>query len=113
MTAVPKAGEIVIVDFPGVQGVKRRPAIIISSDLYHQSRPDVIVALITSQLSAANKPTDHILQDWQAAGLRAPSAFRAFLNTLPRTAVTAVVGRASDNDWQQIVSKVLAALASS
>ncbi|WNN92036.1 type II toxin-antitoxin system PemK/MazF family toxin [Gloeocapsopsis dulcis] len=37
------------VDFPGVTGIKRRPAVVLSSDTYHANRPDVIVGLITTQ----------------------------------------------------------------
>jgi mRNA interferase MazF len=79
-----KPGEVVIVDFPGVMGMKRRPAVVVSSDAYHSARPDVIVGLITSQVAGS---TDRALADWSAAGLRLPSLFRSFLVTVPRTAV--------------------------
>jgi mRNA interferase MazF len=42
-------GDIVTVDFPGVTGIKRRPAIVLSSNEYHAIRPDIIIGLITSQ----------------------------------------------------------------
>ncbi len=58
--------------------MKRRPAIILSSDLYHLHRPDVILGVLTSNVVAANGPTDYILLDWQSANLRSPSAFRAY-----------------------------------
>jgi mRNA interferase MazF len=35
-------GDLVSVDFPGVTGVKRRPAVILSSATYHAIRPDII-----------------------------------------------------------------------
>jgi mRNA interferase MazF len=107
---VAKAGDIVVVDFPGVQGVKRRPTVVVSSDLYHQTRPDVIVGLITSQLASAINPTDHLLQDWQTAGLTKPSAFQSYFATLPRTSITAIIGRTSDRDRQTIVACVHAAM---
>lgn len=44
-------GDVVTVDFPGVTGVKRRPAVILSSATYHANRPDVIVGLITSSFN--------------------------------------------------------------
>ncbi|MEO0805663.1 MAG: hypothetical protein AAFY33_05095 [Cyanobacteria bacterium J06643_4] len=37
------------VDFPGVTGLKRRPALVLSSHKYHAVRPDFILGLITSQ----------------------------------------------------------------
>jgi mRNA interferase MazF len=33
---MPDAGDVVTVDFPGVTGVKRRPAVVLSSSDYHQ-----------------------------------------------------------------------------
>ncbi len=63
-------GMIVVVDFPGVTGIKRRPAVVVSTVLYHTHRPDAIVGLLTSQVISAAGPTDYSLQDWKAAGLR-------------------------------------------
>ena len=86
-----KSGELVWIDFPGVVQTKRRPAVILSSDSYHSTRPDIIVGLVTSQTTKATAPTDFVIQDWQAAGLRVPSAFRAFLVTLPRSAIVSAM----------------------
>ncbi len=44
-----RSGDIVTVDFPGVTGVKRRPEVVLFTDLYHRTRPDLILGLITSQ----------------------------------------------------------------
>lgn len=99
-------GDVVVVDFPGVTGVKRRPAVVVSSTLYHGARPDVIVGLLTSQTSAALAPTDHALADWKEAGLRVASAFRCFLVTLPRATVHSVVGKLSERDWQAVQERV-------
>lgn len=104
------SGDIVVVNFPGAQGTKRRPAIVLSTDAYHRARPDVILGLITSQTSTAVGPTDYVLGDWRAAGLHQPSAFRAYLVTLPHAAISAKVGRASDVDWQAIKDRVKAAI---
>jgi mRNA interferase MazF len=58
-----KEGDVVVVDFPGVTSIKRRPAIVISTDTYHAHRPDIIVSLLTTQIGFAIAPTDYILQD--------------------------------------------------
>jgi mRNA interferase MazF len=84
---MPDAGEVVWLQFPGVIATKRRPAVVLSSAEYHRVRPDVIVGLITSQISKSNATTDHVLADWASSGLRVPSAFRAFITTLPRSGV--------------------------
>jgi mRNA interferase MazF len=105
-----KAGDIVVIDFPGVEGITRRPAIVLSSDAYHSVRPDMIVCLITSQTAGAIELTDYALLDWQIAGLRLPSASRAFLATIPRPSETARIGRLSDRDWQCVRQRLKSAL---
>ena len=105
-----QAGDIVTIDFPGVRGTKRRPAVVVSSAVYHQHRPDVIVGVVTSQIQQATAPTDHVLLDWLDAGLHRPSAFRTFLATLPASAATPI-GRCSTRDWEEILACLSRAIA--
>jgi mRNA interferase MazF len=77
-----KPGDVVTVLFTGAVSTKRRPAVVISTSLYHAHRPDVIVGLLTTNVAAATTPTDYLLKDWMAANLRHPSAFRCYLLTL-------------------------------
>ncbi len=95
------AGDLVSVDFPGVTGIKRRPAVILSSSTYHAIRPDIIVGLITSQKKGLGA-TDYILQDWATAGLRVESIFRSFIITLPRSTNIIQIGHLSERDWQTV-----------
>ncbi|GCL48932.1 hypothetical protein glr0126 [Microcystis aeruginosa NIES-3804] len=104
-------GDVVTVDFPGVTGIKRRPAVVLSSETYHSLRPDVIVGLITTQ-SKVLGITDYALQDWVSAGLRVASIFRCFIVTLPPSANLAVIGHLSERDWQGIKARVRISLAS-
>src|SRR5436305_6024794 len=55
--------DVVVVNFPGVTGIKRRPAVVLSSDTYHSTRPDMIVGLVTSHAVATLGPTDYALED--------------------------------------------------
>ncbi|NCO35296.1 MAG: hypothetical protein AUJ92_05190 [Armatimonadetes bacterium CG2_30_59_28] len=107
---MPKAGDVVTADFPGAMGVKRRPAIVVSTDVYHTHRPDVIICLVTSQVAAATAPTDYVLRDWAAAGLHCPSAFRSFTATVPVAAIKNI-GRLSDHDWQEVRTRLGLAVA--
>jgi len=107
---VANPGDVVAVGFPGVTGIKRRPAVVVSSSSYQSTRPDVILGLLTSQIPGIPLPSDYLLQDWEQAGLRKPSVFRAFLATVPRTSITAV-GRLSDRDWQAVQHCLREALA--
>jgi mRNA interferase MazF len=108
---LPDAGDVVVADFPGVTGTKRRPAVVLSSTLYHTVRPDIILGLITSQTTSAIEATDYVLQDWQSTNLRVPSAFRSFLVTLPSSAITATIGKLSEQDWNAVKACVRLTLA--
>jgi mRNA interferase MazF len=105
-----KAGDVVTVDFPGVMGVKRRPAVVLLSETYHAYRPDVIFGLITTQ-GAALGLTDYSLQDWKAAGLRVASVFRSFIVTLPPSANLVCIGQLSKRGWQEVRACLKIALA--
>jgi len=101
---------VLVVDFPGATGLKRRPVVAVSTDVYHTARPDVIVAVLTSQVALATAPTDYILQDWTAAHLHRPTAFRAYLATVPAASVRAI-GHLSDRDWAEVQARLQLALA--
>jgi mRNA interferase MazF len=94
-------GDVVTVDFPGITGIKRRPALVLSSATYHETRPDIIVGLITTQTTRLGV-TDYVLQDWAIAGLRNSSVFRCFIVTLPRSANLAKIGHLSERDWSGV-----------
>jgi mRNA interferase MazF len=79
---MPDSADVVTMEFRGAQTRTRRPAIVVSSAEYHHHRPDIVVGIVTTNVSAATTPTDHALRDWRAAGLRQPSAFRCYLNTV-------------------------------
>ena len=77
---------------------KVRPAVVLSTELYHNHRPDVIVGLITTQSPKQLAPIDCALRDWRQAGLHQPSFFRLFPVTLLQREVR-LIGRLSESDW--------------
>src|SRR4029453_5088589 len=101
---------VVTVDFLGATGPKRRPAVVVSSALYHQHRPDLGLGVLTSQVEPAPPPVDYLLPDWASAGLRQPSAFRAYFGMATPTAVR-VIGHLSARDWAGIQACVIQAFA--
>ncbi len=107
---MPSPGDLVTVDFLGATGTKRRAAVVVSSDVYHSERPDVILGILTTNLASARASTDYTLQDWSVAGLHAPSAFRSYFGmALP--ADVRVIGHLSDRDWQAVKDGVKRAFA--
>ncbi len=96
-------GDVVTASFAGAVQTKRRPLVEVSTDAYHSARPDVILSEITTQIQRCTAPTDYVLLDWAAAGLRTPSAFRVYLRTMSAAAATRI-GRLSDRDWLEVQS---------
>src|SRR5438094_9250761 len=94
-------GDVVVIDFPGVIGVKRRPTVVVSSPRYHASRPDIVVGLITSQTTALG-PTDYVWQDSAQAGSRVPSVFRSLFRTLPPLTHPVLAGHLPDRRCQGV-----------
>lgn len=108
---MPAPGTVVVIEFRGAHQTKRRPAVVVSTDLYHSTRPDVILAVITKQVPLAPAPTDYVLQDWRQAGLHVPSVFRAYLETQPATSTFKEVGRLTDRDWIEVQARLRLAVA--
>ena len=95
---MPEPGDIVIVRFPGAVVTKSRPAVVVSSREYHDARPDCVLALVTSNVSAANTAFDHVLADWESAGLEQPSAVRTYFGMAVARNLD-VIGKLSDRDF--------------
>ena len=95
-----KFGDIVLVPFPFTDqsAAKRRPAVVISSEAYHQQRPDLIIMAITSQVKPAQTVGEMIVQNWQSAGLLKPSAIKPVITTIERGLVINKLGQLMEND---------------
>lgn len=105
-------GDIVLVPFPfsDLSTTKVRPAIVVSSSLYHTTEPDLILAAITSKVATAMEPLDYVLNDWQAAGLRYPSALKPVLFTLDPARVLYCLGALTSSDLAQVNQRLRLAL---
>ena len=101
-----KPGDVVVGVLVGAQVTKVRPAVVIASPTYLAERPDAVVGILTTKLPGTLMTTDYVLQDWQSAGLRALSCFRAYVLTAHRSELT-VIGR----DWESVKARVRAAFA--
>ena len=96
-------------NFPGARETKQRPCVVVSSELYQNTRPDVLLAVITTNIAIATTPTDCVLFDWEAAGLSAPSAVRIYLSARWQRQVTRI-GHLSDADWHEVQARLKLAL---
>ena len=97
-------GAVVLVPFPfsDLPVVKKRPAVVVSSDAYHRASRDVVIAQITSKLAVAPRPGDHQIVAWQEAGLVTPSLARAKLATLDSGLILRRMGTMPASDMRAI-----------
>jgi mRNA interferase MazF len=100
--------DVWLVKFPfsDLSTTKTRPALVMSSDVYHLNEPDVVFAALTSNPAAATNPTDYILKDWQGAGLKVPTALQPLLATLSPSCTVLRIGRLKPHDAQEISKRL-------
>lgn len=93
-------GDIVLVPFPFTDQttVKKRPAIVVSSDAYHRDRRDVIVMAVTSQARPGSAVGESAVERWQDAGLLKPSVVKPVLATIDRDLILRKLGTLRDDD---------------
>jgi mRNA interferase MazF len=105
-------GDVILVPFPfsDLSTTKVRPAVVVSSSTYHNSEPDLILAAVTSKIATATGPMDYVLTDWQAAGLRSPSALKPVLFTLEPVRVIFQIGTLSSDDMIEVDQRLRLAL---
>lgn len=97
-----KRGDVVLVDFPfsASSGSKKRPALIVQCDHNNGRLQDTIVAIVTSNVTTAHEPTQHLIDpshpDWTASGLRLPSVVKCeHLYTFSQKRILRIIGQLS------------------
>ncbi len=86
-------GDVILVKFvfSDETGTRRRPALIISSDAYHQGRQEIIIAAVTSRTGRI-LIGDHLIRDWEGAGLLFPSVVTGIVRTIKQGMITRKLG---------------------
>ena len=95
--------DVVLVDFLFSEdtGSKRRPVLILSSAEYHRGRQEAVVAAITSNTRRI-LPGDHLMDDWESAGLPLPSVVTGIIRTIKQGMIGRRLGIVSENDMAGI-----------
>jgi len=103
-----KKGEVLPVTYPytDLTTTKARPAVVVSSEQYHLEQPDVILAALTTNVAAATGALDYQLEDWAAAGLRFPTAFKPVTATLEPALIVHRLGHLSARDLNEVQSRL-------
>jgi len=92
-------GDVVLVPFPFTSQTasKQRPAVVVSAKAYNQTKPDIIMMAVTSQLRPTPAKSGRgwgevWLADWRAAGLLKPSAVKPVFATLEQSLIIRRLG---------------------
>ena len=104
-------GDVVLVSFmfSDEAGARRRPAVIVSSDVYHQGRQEVIIAAVTSRTDRV-LIGDHLIEDWEEAGLLFPSVVTGIIRTIKQGMITRKLGIMPQVDVEAVDDNLRAAL---
>ena len=96
-------GDVILVSFrfSDESGEKRRPAVIVSSDAYHQGRQETIIAAVTGRTDRI-LAGDHLISDWQGAGLLFSSVATGIIKTIKRGMIAKKLGTMPRPDMQAI-----------
>ena len=107
MTATPdmtnyNRGEVILVRYQ-VSGRQDsvRPALVVSTDFYHQGRQKVVVAAITSNYPPAH-PGDILIERWSEAGLLGPSLVTGVLLTVAPERLVRSLGTLSPEEMTEV-----------
>ena len=79
--------------YAGKPGGKQAPGVVLTSQRYHELRPDVIVARITSKMYHASGFGAVAIHDWKGCGLDTPSVIKPFLMTIDQDQILRVAGQ--------------------
>jgi mRNA interferase MazF len=104
-------GDVVLVRFifSDETGERQRPAVIVSSDAYHRSRQETIIGAITSRTDRI-LVGDHLISDWQGAGLLFPSVATGILRTIKQGMIAKKLGIMPLPDMKRIEDNLRDAL---
>lgn len=107
-----RRGDVVLVPFPyaDLSAAKTRPAVVVSSDVYHAIRSELLLAFVSSQTAQAHPTLDYVLLDWQSAGLLKPSFVRPKLAAIEPALVAYHVGALSARDLREVDRRLRRAL---
>ncbi len=102
-----KRGDVILVNFVFSEetGVKRRPALVVSSDAYHQGRQEAIIAAITSNVRRL-LIGDHAISRWEEAGLLYPSVVTGIIRTAKQSMISRRLGSLAESDMREMEAKL-------
>ena len=105
-------GDVILLSYPFGEGagIRKRPALVVSSSAFNRETGELVVAQITSRVSAPARSGDYAIADWREAKLPRPALVRARLATLARSLVLRRLGSLSESDYRGALAALKAQL---
>lgn len=99
-----KFGDITLVLFPFTDQVtsKKRPAVVVSSAVYNQKHPDLILMAVTSQIRDSHAFGEVPVSQWKKASLLRPSLIKPIFTTVERGLILRRLGRLAEKNRQAL-----------
>ena len=93
-------GDVVLVPFPfsNQTTVKKRPSVIVSSDVYNNTSSDIVIMTITGKTDKTLNVGECLIEDWRGAGLLKPSSIKPAISTIEQRLVLRKLGKLSPKD---------------
>lgn len=93
-------GDVVLVLFPFTDQTttKKRPAVVVSSSVYNQERPDIVLMAVTSQVRLSDLFGEVEVTEWKRAGLLKASVIKPIFTTIEKALVLKKLGRLGKKD---------------
>ena len=105
-------GDIVLVPFPFTDqtGIKKRPAIVVSSAGYQARRRDIVIMAVTSRMRSSPALGEFEVVEWKKAGLILPSVAKPVLATIEKRLVIKKLGSLQRADTESLQASLRAIL---
>ena len=108
-----KKGDIILVPFPFSDQTfsKKRPAVVISSDVYNSRYLDIIIMAVTSNTQNPLRIGECLIEDYASAGLLKPSVIKSAISSIDKSLILKKLGALSSGDLD-LLNKTLKELLS-
>jgi mRNA interferase MazF len=101
-------GDIVLVPFPFSDQtfIKKRPAVVISSNDYNNYPFDITIMAVISNIEAYSKIGECLINNYKEAGLLKPSSIKPAISTINKSLILRKLGALSLKDFN-LMEKIL------
>jgi mRNA interferase MazF len=101
-------GAVVLVPFPFTDQStsKQRPAVVVSTGIYNDARPDVVLMAITGRVRDPLGFGEVAIAHWQVAGLLKASVVKPVLATFEQASIIRVLGALALEDQNALAANL-------